>query len=572
MKTLRQLILANAAVLFAVGIGIGFNPPLRLPVTYAVGEPYQSLAQVHLLAMALAGLALIPMLQSRLSLTGELRQLAFALGAANALIALMAFLEQIAFGGSPAGWLLILATLALAAWLAWLARRPLRPAETAAEIASLRIPAEIRQGLLQQIGEAAAQEERNRLARDLHDSIKQQLFSINVGTAAAQERWERDPEGARKALADVRRAAREAMVEMQTMLHQLRPEALGTTGLIEALREQCEALGYRTGAEVALEIGEPVPDDRMPPGAQDTLFRIAQEMLANVARHARARHVRVWMGRQGEEVALRVEDDGQGFDPASEVSGMGLRNLEERATALGGRLEVASAPGSGAGLTVRIPLVSPSLPAPVEAPRTVFAEFFAMCVAAGFVGSPLWTGSGAEGAVLALDAGNPDASSLTPVRLGIAVASLLLALAVAAWFLLRSAPPRARSFVYRKLEILGCLCMGWWWAQLAFDIQTQTKAPTRSIWGIVIACCFYAAGALVWVHRAGKVRRVWRPGARFWLWPLLPAAFVAALRVDWLLERPGPLTLTAADAFFLAIALVFPYLIARQRRAEGDPV
>ena len=202
----------------------------------------------------------------------------------------------------------------------------------------------------------------------------------------------------------------------------------------------------------------------------------------------------------------------------------------------------------------------------------MFAEFLALSVAAGFICSPLWTGSGAEGAVGALNAGDPAVSGLTSVRLGIAVASVLLALAVASWFLLRSAPPRVKSFVYRKLEILGCLCMGWWWAQLAFDIQAHTKVPTRSIWGIAIVCCLYAAGALVWVHRSGEVRRVWRQGARFWLLPLLPVALVIALRVDWIFERPGPLTLTVADAFFLAIALVFPYLVARQRRVEGEPV
>ncbi|HEY2294676.1 MAG TPA: sensor histidine kinase [Thermoanaerobaculia bacterium] len=242
------------------------------------------------------------------------------------------------------GWVLTLIALAMAAALAWMVRRPLWPAESG--IAALSIPDEIRQGLLRQIGESAAQEERNRLARDLHDSIKQQLFSINVGAATAQERWERDPEGARKALADVRRSAREAMVEMQAMLHQLQPKALGTAGLIEALREQCEAVGYRSGAEVALELGEPVPDDRMPPGAAEALFRMAQEMLANVARHARARDVRLWLGRQDEEVILRIEDDGQGFEPAAETSGMGLRNLRARAAALRGRLKIASAPGS----------------------------------------------------------------------------------------------------------------------------------------------------------------------------------------------------------------------------------
>ncbi len=224
------------------------------------------------------------------------------------------------------------------------------------------------------MSEAAAQEERNRLARDLHDSIKQQLFSINVGTAAAQERWEQDPVGARKALADVRRSAREAMVEMQAMLHQLRPEALGTAGLIEALREQCEALGYRTGAEVALELGDPIPDERLPPGAQETLFRIAQEALANVARHARARKVRVRLGCEEEAVYLQVEDDGQGFVPGLENAGMGLRNLRERTESLDGHLDVASEPGEGTRVSLRVPLTAAAVPTPPPLAKAIRTE------------------------------------------------------------------------------------------------------------------------------------------------------------------------------------------------------
>lgn len=225
-----------------------------------------------------------------------------------------------------------------------------------------------RQALLRQVGEAAAQEERNRLARDLHDSIKQQLFSINVGVATVQERWDRDPEGARTALADVQRSAKEAMVEMQALLHQLRPEALTSTGLVEAVREQCEALGYRTGAEVTLELGEALTDDRLLPGTQEALFRIAQEALANVARHARARHVHVHLGRWGDGLGfpkeyrwaeLKVEDDGQGFDPSVKASGMGLRSLRERTESLGGSLTVASKPGVGSRIEVYIPLVAP---------------------------------------------------------------------------------------------------------------------------------------------------------------------------------------------------------------------
>jgi hypothetical protein len=220
----------------------------------------------------------------------------------------------------------------------------------------------MRVALLRQIGEAAAQEERNRLARDLHDSIKQQLFSINVGAATAQERWERDPEGARTALADVRRSAREAMVEMQALLHQLRPRALGSTvGLFEAMREQGEALEYRSGAQVTVELGSEIPDDRMPPGAYEALFRIAQEALANVGRHARARTVRVRLGREGDSAFLRVEDDGQGFHPGEEKSGMGLRNIRERMESLRGTLEVASKPAVGTTVAVGIPLTPPLL-------------------------------------------------------------------------------------------------------------------------------------------------------------------------------------------------------------------
>lgn len=357
MKILRAFILADTVLLAALGLGMAFIHPGSFPEVYLEVEVSRSAASLGFVAAGLGALALVLWMSTELPLVGDRRRLALGLSFANLLIAVVAFL-QADLWGRTLGWSLVAVFLGLATGLAWTGLRPRKPEEIAAEIEGLTIPDEIRQGLLRQIEEAAAQEERNRLARDLHDSIKQQLFSINVGTAAAQERWDRDPEGARKALADVRRSAREAMVEMQAMLHQLRPEALGTAGLIEALREQCEALGYRSGAEVTLELGEPVPDDRLPPGAPETLFRIAQEMLANVARHARARQVRLWLGRQDEEVVIQIEDDGQGFDPEAEVSGMGLRNLKERAESLAGRLEIASAPGSGTRMAARVPLTA----------------------------------------------------------------------------------------------------------------------------------------------------------------------------------------------------------------------
>ncbi len=559
MKILRAFILADTLLLAALGLGMAFIHPGSLPVVYLEMEVSRSAASLGFAAAGLGALALVLWMSTDLPLVADRRRLALGLSFANLLIAVLAFV-QTDLWGRALGWSLVAAFLGLAAGLAWVGLRPRGPAEIAAEIEGLEIPDEIRRGLLQQIGEAAAQEERNRLARDLHDSIKQQLFSINVGTAAAQERWERDPEGARKALADVRRSSREAMVEMQAMLHQLRPEALGTAGLIEALREQCEALGYRTGAEVTLEIGEPVPDDRMPPGAQDTLFRIGQEMLANVARHARAQHVRLWLGRQDEEVMLRIVDDGQGFDPGAEVSGMGLRNLKERAISLHGRLEVASTRGSGAGLTVRIPLVSPPLPAPVEGNRRVLSEFLALIVAAGIVSSPLWTGTGAEGASEGVN------YAYAPWTFEAAGSLVLFLLAMGAWWTGRPSPKSVRSFVNRKIEILLALFVGDYWLRFAADL----KAPTAiMLWVLPVTTFLYAAGALVWVHRVSEVRRVWRKGARFWLWPLLPVATVIALSVAWILNRPGPLTLNAADVFWLAIGFVFPYLVSRRPRLEG---
>jgi signal transduction histidine kinase len=215
-------------------------------------------------------------------------------------------------------------------------------------------------------GESAAQQERKRLARDLHDSIKQQLFSIKLSSAAAEERWESDPGGARIALADVRRSAHAAMVEMQAMLSQLRPEPLATAGLVEALREQCEALGYRSGIPVRFEIGDLPPDDRLADSTRENLFRIAQEALTNVARHARAREVEVRLGKTEQDGApallLQIRDDGQGFDVAGQSAGMGLRNMRERLEAVHGTLDIRSAPGEGTEIRACAPLTPPKAP------------------------------------------------------------------------------------------------------------------------------------------------------------------------------------------------------------------
>ena len=237
--------------------------------------------------------------------------------------------------------------------------------------------AHLREDLVRSTGQAAAQAERNRLARDLHDSIKQQLYAINVSAAAALARWESDLGGARAAVEDVRRAAQAALAEMAALLQQLRPAPLAAAGLLDALREQCEALAHRTGAAVTVDLGQPedasayaaaVDAGRLAPGAEEAIFRIAQEALNNIARHARAGHVTLRLRVDGDPQGLRLEiaDDGQGFaigeaPPDDQpLAGYGLAGMRDRADAIGAVLDVASAPASGTRVTLTMPLGQPA--------------------------------------------------------------------------------------------------------------------------------------------------------------------------------------------------------------------
>ncbi|MEM7537013.1 MAG: Clp protease N-terminal domain-containing protein [Chloroflexota bacterium] len=227
-----------------------------------------------------------------------------------------------------------------------------------------RLPGAIRDKIRKNVTESVAQGERARLARDLHDSIKQQLFSISTSAAAIEARWESDPAGAKTALKDVQYSARAAMVEMDAMLQQLSPTPLSATGLTEAIRQQCEALDYRTGAEVTTVIGELPSAERLPLGTQEAIFRIIQEALSNIARHARAQKVHLRLEQQTQPdneqpiLALEIQDDGQGFDVEHQSNGMGLANMAVRAEELSGTMVVSSAVGEGTTLRVEIPLLS----------------------------------------------------------------------------------------------------------------------------------------------------------------------------------------------------------------------
>jgi signal transduction histidine kinase len=215
----------------------------------------------------------------------------------------------------------------------------------------------------EQIRQAARQEERARLARDLHDAVKQQLFAVQTAAATAETRFDMDSAGARAALAQVRASTREALTEMEVMLDQLQAAPLTIPGLIESLTRAAEALRFRTGADVTMESGDLPPDLALPPGTHQAMLRFAQEALANVARHSRARHVRVrfgldpqWTppGSDRRRFVLSISDDGQGFDLSAASPGMGLRNMAARAVEAGGAMELASTPGHGTTVTLSI--------------------------------------------------------------------------------------------------------------------------------------------------------------------------------------------------------------------------
>ena len=250
----------------------------------------------------------------------------------------------------------------------------------------------------QQIRQSAAQEERTRLARDLHDAVKQQLFAIQTAAATVQARLDADPAGAGEALEQVRHSAREAMTEMQVMTDQLRSGPLENTGLIEALKRHTEALGFRTGADVTFHLeGDLPPSEDLPPGAHQAILRVAEEALANVARHARARHVRVSLYSAPGRVEIRIKDDGAGFDPNQNPRGMGIANMRARAEEFDGEFELVSQPGGGTFVRFSVPYMTALSPREYRQKALVAAA-----VLTGFAVYVIWTRQYASTAVAAI--------------------------------------------------------------------------------------------------------------------------------------------------------------------------
>jgi PAS domain S-box-containing protein len=204
--------------------------------------------------------------------------------------------------------------------------------------------------LRRQAGELAAGEERAHLARELHDSVTQALFSMTLVSRSVEMLLERDPAAAREQLGQLRELQREALAEMRALIFELRPGNLEQDGLVRALKTHASALQGRLGLPIVVESDVP---DRLPLAAEETLYRIAQEALHNVVKHAAAHQVRVDVRRTDGGVRLVAEDDGKGFAPGSVPEGhLGLAGMRVRADRVGARFTCTSRPGAGTTVEV----------------------------------------------------------------------------------------------------------------------------------------------------------------------------------------------------------------------------
>ena len=207
--------------------------------------------------------------------------------------------------------------------------------------------------LRRQAGELASSEERSHLARELHDSVTQALFSMTLVARSVELLLERDPEAARTQLAQLRDLQREALAEMRALIFELRPGNVEQDGLVRALRTHSAALQGRIGLPIVVESDV---DDRLPLEVEETLYRISQEALHNVVKHAAARQVGIALERARSGVRLRIEDDGKGFDPeAVPDSHLGIAGMRARAAKIGAQLECRSEPGRGTTIEVVVP-------------------------------------------------------------------------------------------------------------------------------------------------------------------------------------------------------------------------
>jgi len=196
----------------------------------------------------------------------------------------------------------------------------------------------------------AALQERQRLARNLHDAVNQSLFSAGLIAEVLPRLWERDPDAGRQSLEDLRRLTRGAQADMRLLLAELRPSTLTDAELSDLLRLLGNALTGRTNVPISVTVAG---EGKLPADVQVALYRLCQEGLNNIAKHSGASRVDIQLQYETGGVELRIQDDGRGFDPEQTPPGhYGLSMMRERAAGVGATLSIISQPGHGTEIVI----------------------------------------------------------------------------------------------------------------------------------------------------------------------------------------------------------------------------
>jgi len=197
-------------------------------------------------------------------------------------------------------------------------------------------------------------EERTRIARELHDDVGQRLASLSIGLSRAKRALEQDRPPAAVDLATLQAQTNELSQDLRHLAHELHPGVLEQLGLVAAVRGRCQEVTQESGLPVSFACPDPLPE--LPPSVVLCLFRVVQEGLRNVVRHSQAHAAHVSVTHADGVVSLSISDDGTGFDAAaSGRGGLGLRSLDERVRLLDGRLDVSSSAMAGSTITATIP-------------------------------------------------------------------------------------------------------------------------------------------------------------------------------------------------------------------------
>jgi len=208
------------------------------------------------------------------------------------------------------------------------------------------------QNLLRRRQEMAISEERNRLARDLHDSAKQQALAASFELGTALTLFDRDAENARKHLVEAEMLVDSVRKELTNLVDELRPQPIEGEDFSDFLKEYAIEWSHRSGIELKIDIEK---DEKLSLETREILFRIAQEAMANIARHSSANNTDLSLEYGTSKVTMIVKDDGCGFDTSLPQNGIGLRSMRERAEAVGGMFIIESVVNHGTKISVTLP-------------------------------------------------------------------------------------------------------------------------------------------------------------------------------------------------------------------------